>query len=220
MFITIARTISKVMLETRQMQEDLSARMAALEPKPDSIPVSNLTTPLFFLPPHEQRHQFFHTPFKMEIPDFDGTEALVGSLRSTNFSISITPRRINDYQLFLFYMDGRCWGACSGCIIIIVCSQVVLRAFKHRFGPSHFEDPKANFLNCVVFNVTPIYFLPKACHQPLLQISKNYYLGISVKHVSSFLFKMTKITKPCCHKHPMISSRYFRFSFIRWGSSL
>lgn len=41
MFITIARTISKVMLETRQMQEDLSARMAALEPKPDSIPVSN-----------------------------------------------------------------------------------------------------------------------------------------------------------------------------------
>lgn len=81
----------------------------------------------------------------MEIPHFDGTEALGWIFKSTNFSISITPRRINDYQLFLFTWMTQQWG---GFIWIHNNNNMLttwanfLLALQHRFGPSHLEDPQ------------------------------------------------------------------------------
>lgn len=67
--------IQDPLLAARQMQHDLSLRVAALDPKPDTILVSHVTNPSF-APPPEQRYQNFRTPFKEEVPCFDGIDPL------------------------------------------------------------------------------------------------------------------------------------------------
>lgn len=90
--------IQESLLETkqaRQMLQALSVRVATLEPKADSVPITDVTNPLFVPAPVNQRHHCFHTPIKMEVPCFDGTEPLGWIFKSTSFPIFIIPRMIN-----------------------------------------------------------------------------------------------------------------------------
>lgn len=89
--------------QARQIQQDLSLRVAALEPKSDKIPVSHAKNPLFIPHSHEQRHQIFHTAYKMGVPRFDGTDPLRWILKITHlFLTSIILLRNNVFLLHHF----------------------------------------------------------------------------------------------------------------------
>lgn len=62
--------------QTRQLQQDLSVCIAALEPRQDPQPVSHLPNTAFTYPPYEHQPHYSPSPFKMEVPRFDGTKAL------------------------------------------------------------------------------------------------------------------------------------------------
>lgn len=82
--------------QATQIQKKLYART-----KPDSIPVSRITNPLFIPPPHKQQPHFLHTPSKMEVLCFDGSERL-GWIFKINSVFSFHHiQKINDYQLHL-----------------------------------------------------------------------------------------------------------------------
>lgn len=91
--------------QARQIQQDLSVRLAALELQINSVPVSHTTNPLFVPHPHEQSFPYDCTPFKMEVPDFDGTEPLGWIFKMSQFLFIYFHNMVED-QIASFHLDG------------------------------------------------------------------------------------------------------------------
>lgn len=80
--------IQELLLEMRldrQDKKNIASKLAALETRITPHMVSHHTTPLLAQTQNMQHHLFIKTPFKMEIPPFDGTDALEWIFKINHF---------------------------------------------------------------------------------------------------------------------------------------
>lgn len=102
----------EILLESRLARQDwlerqdLSTRLANLEAKSNNRSVSNVPNQPSISLPHDSSRLSHKTPFKMEIPRFDGHDALGWIFKITLFFYFHNTPEEQRISISSFYMDG------------------------------------------------------------------------------------------------------------------
>lgn len=129
---------------TKELQEELFARVADIEPKFDTIFVSHAKNALFVPNPCEQHSLYVCPPFVMEVPRFDVTGPLGWILKKSRFFNFHNTAKEQRIQIASFYLDGPVlsWYGWMFYNNQLLSWTDFLHALEARFGPSCFDDPE------------------------------------------------------------------------------
>ncbi|KAK2407034.1 hypothetical protein QL285_042695 [Trifolium repens] len=169
----LAQSLQQIITTQQDFRHDLTAITTEIGLLQNRIPTEAL-------PPPPPPHGFANTSIKLEIPRFDGSEAL-GWIFKINqfFDFHRTPedQRLN---IASFYMEGEAltwyqWMHSNGSLHSW---QAFLHALELRFAPSQFDDPKgALFKLCQTSSVKDYQKAFEALANRITELPPQFYLS-------------------------------------------